>query len=153
MCKCLCVLLTLLSSVCQFHSNRKYCNFHTEIYTQHKIQGRKVNDLQNGKHSRDFFDIWKLSWFYNNLMFFWGRFEIISWFEGVFLQKNEEQLLRFSFQQLILEVFFSITDWSKNVLKYLSMNDMGYSIFKKFSEILNHYESQNTNHATCICSR
>ena len=40
-----CALLTLLSSACQFHHNKKHCVFHTEIYTQHKTQGRKVNDL------------------------------------------------------------------------------------------------------------
>ena len=47
--KCRCVVLTLLSFACQFHRNRKHYIFRAEIYAQHKSQGRKMNNLSNGK--------------------------------------------------------------------------------------------------------
>ena len=34
-----------VSNAYKFHRNRKHCIFHTEIYTQHKAQDRKVNNL------------------------------------------------------------------------------------------------------------
>ena len=37
-------------------------------------------------------------------MFFWERFEFLSWFEGTIFQEKEEQVLGFSFQHLKLEV-------------------------------------------------
>ena len=43
--KCRRILLTLLSSASQFQGNKKYFNFHTDIYTKPKTQGRLVNDL------------------------------------------------------------------------------------------------------------
>ena len=49
-----------------------------------------------------------MSGFYNKLMLFWEHVEVLSWFEEFILQEKEEQLLRFSFQQLILEVFLNI---------------------------------------------
>ena len=42
-------------------------------------------------------------------MFFWERFEVFSWFKGTILGEKEEQVSRFSFQQLILEVLLNIT--------------------------------------------
>ena len=65
-------------------------------------------------------------------MFFWELFEVLSWFEGTILQEKEEQVLRFSFHQLIIEDFWSITG-PKIVLKHLSMNDIGYPFFKTLS--------------------
>ena len=41
-------------------------------------------------------------------MFFWEPFEVLSCFEGTILQEKEEQLLRFSFQQLKREVFINV---------------------------------------------
>ena len=76
--KCRCVLLTWLSSASQFHRKRKYCIFDTEIYIKRETEGRKVNDLQNGKISRDFFDCWKLYGFCNNLRFFWDFAEVLN---------------------------------------------------------------------------
>ena len=42
-------------------------------------------------------------------MVFWELFEVLSWFERIILQEKEKQVLRFSFQQLIFEVFVNIT--------------------------------------------
>ena len=41
-------------------------------------------------------------------MFFRELFEIFSWFEETILQEKEEQVFRFSIQQLKLEVFLNI---------------------------------------------
>ena len=76
------------------------------MHNERKTQGRKVNDLYNWKRSLDFFDFWKLSGFYSNLM--WELFEVLSWFEETILQEKEMPVLTFSFRQLMLEVFLNV---------------------------------------------
>ena len=128
--KCRCVLLTLLSSAYQFHHNRKHCIFHTEIYTQHKTQDRKVRDL-------------------------WKTFERFLWFlKTIWVLQQPNVLLR-TFWGFVLiwrdnsprkgrtrvKVFFSAVEtWglfkysrSKNVLKHLSVNEIGWPFFKNKS--------------------
>ena len=43
------------------------------------------------------------------LMFFLELFEVPSWFDRTILQEKEEQVLKFSFQQLKLEVVLNTT--------------------------------------------
>ena len=129
--KCSCVFLTLLSSTCEFHPNREHCIFHTDIYTQRKTQGCKVNNPLNGKHSRDFFYFSKLSAYYNTLMFFWK----LSW---IFLlvwrnnspTKRKKKCEGFFTAVTIWGLFKN--NWSKNILNHLAMNDIGYPFSRKY---------------------
>ena len=136
--KCWCVLLTLLPSVFSFTVIGNIPCF-TMKFIQSKTQGCKVNNLYNRKRSRDLFDFWKLPGFYNNLSF-WEHFEVLSWFEETILLEKEEQVLKFSFQQLLVEVLLKQN--IINFLKRASMNGIGYQFLKiRLSEMLTHYES------------
>ena len=66
-------------------------------------------------------------------MFFRELFEFLPWFEGTILQEKEKQVLRFSFQQLKLEVVCSYYGETDRHLKVESGEHIGISplTFKK----------------------
>ena len=111
--KCRCVLLTSLSSACQFHGNKTHSIFHTETYTR-KTFKRYLWFLKT---------IWILQQPNVLLRTFWWF--VLVWRDNVprhgrtsvevfFLAVNTWDLLKYS--------------WSKNVLKLLSMIDIGYPL-------------------------
>ena len=97
-------------------------------------------------------------------MLFWELFKVLSWFGGTILQEKEE-VIRFTFQQLILEVFLNITGpetfennylWmilDTNFLKNMSFRSAN-SLWKllHLEQIEKISEDQNINHAKFVCS-
>ena len=77
-----------------------FCIYLRSPTTEIWLINYKKERLENRKYLRYFFDFWKLSGFYNNLMFFQELFEVLSWFEGTILQEIEEHLSKSEFKEL-----------------------------------------------------
>ena len=133
-----CVLLTLISSTCQFHRNRKQYIFHTKIYKQHKTQDRKVNNFWNGKMFQRFLWSMKTIWILQQpsvlLRTFWSF--VVVW-RNNFPRKGRISV-NFFFSAVNTRGLFKY-NWSKNVCLWIILNT---NLLKTIlSKMLNHYES------------
>ena len=88
-----------------------------------------------------FFDFWKLSGFYKNLMFFWELFEVLSWFEGSNFQKKRTSVKVF-FLAVKSWVLFKYSLPEKCFLTFIYEWYLDTLILKVYlSEMLTHYEN------------